>query len=79
MTRSSISWVSTHLPQWLPASWIQRAANEPWAYLLDPPKILGSLICVTRGKLLVLAAGNVSELLIDVEAAPYLGSARSLH
>jgi len=48
--------------QWPPTAWRERAAvmNKSWSYLLDPPKLLGPLICVTRGKLLLMAAGNVS-------------------
>ena len=56
------SWITpSYLPQWPPASWIERTAEEPWAYLLEPPRTLGTLICVTRGKLIALAAGNVSQ------------------
>ncbi|PPQ97364.1 hypothetical protein CVT26_006596 [Gymnopilus dilepis] len=43
---------------WPPASWCARAEGEPYEYLMRPPQMLGSLICRTRGKLMVLAAGQ---------------------
>ncbi len=42
--------------RWMASSFL---AQEPWAYLLDPPREAGELICAARGKLLVIAAGNV--------------------
>ena len=63
------SWItSSYLHQWPPASWIEWAAEEPWAYLLEPPRTLGTLICVTRGKLIVLAAGNVSKSVVPLKS-----------
>ncbi len=50
---------------WLPKDWPphdwRQWAEEPWTYLLDRPREAGPIICVSRGKLLVIAAGNVSD------------------
>lgn len=60
VTPQDLSWLPSK--PWPPASWVTHAQQNPWEYLLQPPKRLGNLICVSRGKLLVLAAGNVSHL-----------------
>lgn len=44
---------------WPPQSWISRGENRPWGRLVQPTTP-GNLICVTRGKLILLAAGHVS-------------------
>lgn len=60
VTPQNLSWLPSK--PWPPVSWVTHAQQNPWEYLLQPPKRLGNLICVSRGKLLVLAAGNVSHL-----------------
>lgn len=61
-TNADIAFLTQHCPQWPPPAWQVRAkeVNKSWSYMLEPPKDLGPLICVNRGKLLVMAAGNVS-------------------
>ena len=44
---------------WPPQSWIDRAKNQPWERLVHPTTP-ANLICVTRGKQILLAAGHVS-------------------
>jgi len=56
-----------HLP-WPPQSWKDHAQKKAWRYLLDQ-SALGNLICVTRGKLMILAAGNVSLVLFHLTQA----------
>jgi hypothetical protein len=55
---SGVNWLSRDWPQ---SDW-RLWAEEPWAYLLDPPRETetGPILCVSRGKLLVIAAGHVS-------------------
>lgn len=45
---------------WPPCDWRQWAENS-WGYLLDPPRAAGRILCASRGKLLVIAAGHVSK------------------
>ena len=49
---------------WLPKDWPPREwrnwATNSSSYLLDPPREVGPIVAVSRGKLLVIAAGNVS-------------------
>jgi hypothetical protein len=46
---------------WPPRNWRQWA-EESWGYLLDSPREAGPILCVSRGKQLVIAAGHVSEV-----------------
>jgi len=56
---SNIDWLPEN---WPPRDWRQWA-EASWTYLLDPPREAGPILCVSRGKLLVIAAGHVSNVL----------------
>jgi hypothetical protein len=65
------TWVSKQRPcSWPPQSWLDRAVNEDWKYLLEdtPP---GQLICVRRGKVLTVACGHVG-CFISLHTDPFI-------
>ena len=47
--------------QYLPSSWIEHSQDKSWLYLLENPES-GKLVCVKRGKLLMMIAGPVDKL-----------------
>jgi hypothetical protein len=57
-TTPNLNWLRK---DWPPRDWRQWA-EEPWGYLLDPPRAVGPILCVSRGKQLVIAAGHVSKV-----------------
>jgi len=56
---SNLNWLREDWPPWDWRQW----AEESWEYLLDPPREVGPILCVSRGKQLVIAAGHVSKVL----------------
>ena len=45
---------------WPPQHWIDRGKGQSWQYFLEDRFLTpGRLVCVTRGKLMIMAAGKV--------------------